>query len=94
MDSVFVLRPSEERGDLASRRSSLTLGFTANQSPVARKSDNLLTKPFEIVFEEGREVGGFGLLGTLRYQALQEDSGPNERRTMFSTTALAPVDPS
>jgi hypothetical protein len=50
-----------------------------------------LTKPFEIVLEEGREVGGFGLLGTLRYQALQEDSGPNERRAMFSTTALAPA---
>lgn len=89
-DSVFVRRPSDEQGELRSRRSSLTLGFTANQGPVARKSDDLLTKPFDLVFEEGRDVAGFGLLGTVRYQSLQEDGGPSERRAIVGATALAP----
>lgn len=91
LDSLFVRRPSEERDDLRSRRSSLTLGFTANQSPVGRKSDSLVTKPFDLVFEEGRELAGFGLLGSVRYQSLQEDGGSNERRTLLSFAALAPA---
>jgi len=89
-DSVYVRRPSEEMDALSFRRSSVTIGAAANQTVPARYSEQQHTKPFEITFEEARLVGGFALLGNLRYQALQEDGGPSDRRVGAALAALAP----
>lgn len=89
-DSLFVRRPSSERELLGARRSSVTLATTFNQSMVARANDRLYSKPIEIVAEEGREVGGFGLLANARYQRIRQEGGREESRGVVIGSALAP----
>lgn len=89
-DNVFVRRPSEERADVGARRTSFTLGATANGTPIGRLSNDLITKPFDLMLEAGDTLAGWGLLGGFRYQSIQQDSGPNQRRSILSGTALAP----
>lgn len=89
LDSVYVRRPSEEQDAVGFRRSSVTLGATANQSPVGRLSQSLVTKPFDLIFEEGRQFKDVGLFANLRYQSLSEDDGVSEKRAILSGAALA-----
>ncbi len=92
-DTVLVKRPAIEREELSARRSSITFGATANASPVARLSQELVTKPFDIVLEQGGLFSGFGLSSGVRYQSLQQDGGANERRLILGGALLAPALP-
>lgn len=91
MDSLFVRRPAMERENVTSRRSSVTLSTTFNQTMVARANSKLYSKPIELIVEEGRDVGGFGLLVNGRLQRIREERGPNESRGVLSGSALAPA---
>lgn len=89
-DSLLVRRPSVERETVGARRSSVSLATTFNQSMTARLNDRLYSKPAELILEEGREVGGFGLLANARYQSIREENGRNEKRAVVMGAALAP----
>jgi len=89
-DSLLVRRPSMERDVVAARRSSVTLATTYNQSMTARFNERLYSKPLELIFEEGREVGSFGLLANARYQSIREERGRNENRAALMGAVLAP----
>ena len=91
LDSLFVRRPAMERENVTARRSSITLATTFNQTMVARANNELYSKPVELIVEEGRDVGGFGLLANGRLQSIREEGGPNASRGVFSGSALAPA---
>jgi hypothetical protein len=89
-DSLLVRRPSMERDGVGARRSSITLATTHNQAMTARLNDLLYSKPLELILEEGREVGGFGVLANARYQSIREERGKNENRAVIMGAVLAP----
>ncbi len=89
-DSLFVKRPSMEASTIGARRSSVTLDSSFNQGAAARFNDNLYSKPYELIFEEGRTTGGFGLFGNVRYQHIQEIYGPSDLRGLAMMSVLFP----
>lgn len=90
LDSLFVRRPADELELVGARRSSLTLATTYNQTMVARADDRLYSKPFEAIWEEGRQVGGFGLLLNGRFQNIRDELGRRDDRAVVFASALAP----
>lgn len=89
-ENVRVSSPDAEREAIGANRTVVSVGTSWNQTPGARKSEEMLTKPWEIVLEDGREVKGFAIATQVRSHAIRDQSTPLEVRLMGSLTLAAP----
>lgn len=89
-DNVYVGSPLVERTAIGSRRTNISVGTSWNLTPSARKADNILTKPWEVVLEDGRDIGGFAIGTQLRAHSIREQSSPLENRLVGSMSVSPP----
>lgn len=89
-NNVNVMRPLDELNSVGARRSSISVAASWNQAPAARRNRELFSKPFELIFENGRSFGEWGLYSQIRHQAIREEDGPTNSRTNAMGTLLFP----
>lgn len=89
-ESVRVRSPQEERVSISYRRSSLGVSASWNQSAIARKEVRAFSKPLEIIAENGRPFGEFGLFSQVRLQQIHAEAGSVINRAYATATLLGP----
>lgn len=89
-ENVNVRSLNDERQHLSAPRRSLTLGSTWNQIASDRPELGNLSKPWEVVFEEGGVRGGMAGLLQLRVHNIGNRQLDYRNRTMAQGTILLP----
>ncbi len=91
LDSIENPSPEAESNSLRVRRSTLSVGTTANETAIGLGYNTQVSKILDAAYEIGGNVHGWGLLGTSRFQTLRENNDAYSTRGSFRGTISAPV---
>jgi hypothetical protein len=90
LDRIGVVEPDQEKASIRQRRKTWQIASQWNESPSGRVEEFfVITKPLEVIFEQGGKQGEFGWLNTSRIQMIRSQIGDNYRPRLTSSASLS-----
>lgn len=90
LDRIGVVGPEQEQLSIAQRRKTWQIASQWNESPSGRVEEYfVVTKPLEVIFEQGGRQDGFGWLSTSRVQLIRSQVGESYRPRLASSATVS-----
>lgn len=90
LDRIGVTGPEQEKASISQRRKTWQIGSQWNESPSGRVEEFfVVTKPIELIYEQGGAKGNLGWLNTSRIQLIRSQVSDNYRPRMASSAAFS-----
>lgn len=90
LDRIGVTGPEQERTSISQKRKTWQLGSQWNESPSGRVDEFfVVSKPLELIFEQGGQREGIGWLNTSRLQLIRSQVKDNYRPRLSSAAAFS-----
>lgn len=90
LDRIGVVGPDQEKSSIGQRRKTWQFASQWNETPSGRVEEFfVITKPLELIFEQGGSGGELGWMNTSRIQLIRSQIGDNYRPRIVSAASLS-----